>query len=78
MYKYQENYPSPDNWPYQMAFAVEKPAAFNGNDTERPSGKFWMPMPMARFLADSNVAVLARPKSKRWNCCKAFYLVGCF
>merc|ERR1719422_243008 len=32
----------PDSCPYQMAFAVEEPAALRGKDTATPSGKFWM------------------------------------
>lgn len=35
---------------YQMLFALENPAAFSGRLTARPSGKFCMPIPMAKFL----------------------------
>merc|ERR1719318_414695 len=51
----------PESCPYQMAFAVEQPAALRGKDTATPSGKFWMPIPRARFLADSKVADFVRP-----------------
>merc|ERR1719284_1554940 len=51
----------PESCPYQMAFAVEQPAALRGKDTATPSGKFWMPIPSARFLADSKVADFVRP-----------------
>ena len=39
-----------------MALAFENPAAFNGRLTAKPSGKFWIPMPMARLRALSKVA----------------------
>lgn len=35
---------------HQKAFQVEKPAPRRGRLTARPSGKFWIPIPMARFL----------------------------
>ena len=47
-----------------MAFQVENPAAFSGKDTDNPSGKFWIPIPSARFLADSKVADFVLPKLK--------------
>lgn len=33
----------------------------NGSETASPSGKFWMPIPMAKFRADSNVAESVLP-----------------
>lgn len=46
----------PDSWPYQNALGMLKPAACSGKLTANPSGKFWIPIPMAKFRADSNVA----------------------
>lgn len=40
----------PDSWPYQNARPMLKPAACNGKLTANPSGKFCIPIPMARFL----------------------------
>lgn len=37
---------------YQKALQVEKPAPRRGRLTARPSGKFWIPIPMAKFLKD--------------------------
>lgn len=37
---------------YQKALQVEKPAPRKGRLTARPSGKFWIPIPMAKFLKD--------------------------
>merc|ERR1719319_1758503 len=51
----------PDSCPYQTARAVEIPAAFRGKETAIPSGKFWIPIPTAKFLALSNVADLVLP-----------------
>ena len=36
---------------YQTDLAVEKPAALRGRDTDSPSGKFWIPIPIARLRA---------------------------
>lgn len=69
----------PDNCPYQNARNMLKPAACNGKLTANPSGKFWIPIPIARFLATSNVAdsvfpiapnetPTARPKNKIKYC----------
>ena len=41
---------------YQKLFTTLIPAALNGRLTAKPSGKFWIPIPMARFLIrDTNV-----------------------
>lgn len=37
--------------PYQNAFHVENPAPRKGRLTARPSGKFWIPIPIAKFLS---------------------------
>ena len=39
-----------------MLLAAENPAVFSGRLTASPSGKFWIPIPMARLLALSKVA----------------------
>ena len=41
---------------YQKDRQTETPDALNGRLTAKPSGKFWMPIPIAKFLALSNVA----------------------
>ena len=52
----------------QMALAVLHPAALRGRATATPSGKFWMPIPRARFRADSKVADLVRPEGEgQWS-----------
>lgn len=38
---------------HQKAFHVENPAPRRGRLTARPSGKFWIPIPMAKFLKKS-------------------------
>lgn len=35
---------------YHKLLQVENPAACRGKLTAKPSGKFWIPMPIARFL----------------------------
>lgn len=37
-------------FPYQKAVHVETPDPRSGRLTAKPSGKFWMPIPMAKFL----------------------------
>lgn len=37
---------------YQNAFHVETPEPRSGRLTAKPSGKFWMPIPMAKFLRE--------------------------
>lgn len=44
----------PDSWPYQNARHMLNPAACNGKLTANPSGKFCMPIPMAKFRAFIN------------------------
>lgn len=39
-----------ENMTYQKLFQLEYPAAFKGKLTAKPSGKFCMPIPIARFL----------------------------
>lgn len=41
---------------YQKERHTETPDALNGRLTAKPSGKFWIPIPIAKFLALSNVA----------------------
>lgn len=45
---------------YQNAFQVENPAPRKGRLTARPSGKFWMPIPIARFLPNKRARVGTR------------------
>lgn len=45
---------------YQKARQVEKPAPRKGRLTARPSGKFWIPIPMARFLKKKKKTKKAR------------------
>lgn len=42
---------------YQKLRHMENPAARNGRLTARPSGKFWIPMPIARFLEKQEMVV---------------------
>ncbi len=39
---------------HQKLFQFEKPAAFSGRLTAKPSGKFCIPIPMAKFLKHKN------------------------
>lgn len=41
---------------YQKALQVENPAPRKGRLTARPSGKFWIPIPRAKFLKDQGGA----------------------
>lgn len=45
---------------YQNAFQVENPAPRKGRLTARPSGKFWMPIPIARFLPNKRAGMGTR------------------
>ena len=62
-------------WTHQKLFHTEKPDPLSGKLTARPSGKFWIPIPMARFL---------KWRKHRWNSLKAkkentcLYLMLCF
>lgn len=51
---------------YQKAFHVENPAPRRGRLTARPSGKFWIPIPMAKFLkkAQTDPFVYVRGKAQ--------------
>ena len=48
-----------------MARALLNPAALSGRDTAIPSGKFWMPIPKARFLAVWKVADVEWPTAPK-------------
>jgi len=50
---------NPLSCPYHILFAAENPAVFKGRLTARPSGKFCIPIPIAKFRAFSKVAVSA-------------------
>ena len=41
---------------YHILLAAENPAVFRGRLTARPSGKFCIPIPIAKFRAFSKVA----------------------
>ena len=70
--------PLETRYSYQIALPAEKPAAFKGRLTAKPSGKFWIPMPKARLRAFSKVAFsdfpiapnptpTARPSGMLWT-----------
>lgn len=40
---------------------VDTPQPRNGRLTARPSGKFWMPMPIARFLKETDIITKSVP-----------------
>lgn len=57
-------------WSYQKLFQVETPEPRRGRLTAKPSGKFWMPMPMAKFLKETEKKVkqwMFVLKGKNWR-----------
>ena len=56
---------------YQNDIFFEKPAARSGKLTASPSGKFCKPIPIARFLAEANVAAWKEDAA----ICSAFFRV---
>lgn len=49
---------------YQRLRRVENPAAWRGKLTAKPSGKFWIPIPIAKFLQKEKSYKLVQSASK--------------
>ena len=60
---------------YQKAPHVDIPAPRRGKLTANPSGKFWMPIPMARFLRDEKKWNITNLFSFMFHSCSLFFTV---
>ena len=49
--------------PYINAFVLEYPSFNSGNDMAEPSGKFWIPIPIATAMAAPILVLASEPKA---------------
>lgn len=54
--------------PHQNAFHVETPEPRSGKLTAKPSGKFWIPIPMAKFLRIEKENSVSKNWTKQPEC----------